>query len=139
MSEQPKPLSAEEVVRLRSLLDKPHATIFRDEFEAIIATLDAERARADAAERDLNTAREVNKATLLLAESSERAAEDRIAAATRKAVAAEKSCEEWQECAGNLALALKNQFHEESRTDEMREALAEFDRLASEATKGVEF
>ena len=99
MSEQPKPLSAEEEARLRSLLDKPHATIFRDEFEAIIATLDAERARADAAQ---------------------------------------KSCEDWQECAGNLALALKNQFHEESRTDEMREALAEFDRLASEATKGVE-
>ncbi len=134
----PKPLSAEEEVRLRALLDKPHATIFRDEFEAIIATIDAERARADAAEIDLNAAREVNKATLRLAESGERAAVDRIAAATRRADAAEKSCEDWQECAGHLALAIKNQFHEDSRTDEMREALAEFDRLAGEAAKGVE-
>lgn len=46
--------------------------------------------------------------------------------------------EDWQECAANLALALKAAAPVEHRTPDENEALAEFDRLASEATKGVE-
>ena len=94
MSEQPKPLSAEEVVRdaftngVPGSADKAGWVALRAAVFKVLATLEAERARADAAQSAL---------------------------------------EDWQECAGNLALALKNHFHEESRTDEMREALAEFE------------
>lgn len=45
--------------------------------------------------------------------------------------------EDWQDCASHLALAIEG-VRGKHHTDEMREALAEFDRLASEATKGVE-
>ena len=141
MSEQPKPLSAEVLALVEWIGNKtnlethegqavylhaddcpsfcdlacngPEGAQAAERFDALLfATLDAESKRADA----LNE----------LAEHS-----------GRRADACEVLLEDWQECAGNLALSIKNQFHEESRTDEIREALAEFDRLASEATKGV--
>ena len=254
MSEQPKPLSAEEVVRdaftngVPGSADKAGWVALRAAVFKVLATLDAERARADAAERALRSyTREARKCQASftadppvdcdwpncgcdphaervmdgLRESGWRSLEEylqqveRADAAERRANAYDRvlneiaqagcgcdegipyrcpSCrandldlskevmphaggspsttrdvagaahpnnagrlqsthwqgcehahhrcalslmEDWQECAEHLARAIMDAVPEGERPFQMRGALAEFNRLASEATKGV--
>lgn len=185
MSEQPKPLSAEVLALVEWIGNKtnlethegravylhaddcpsfcdfacngPEGAQAAEQFDALLfATLDAERERADAAERSVQKLKRAMEYVIERASeiTSDHHRDDcpvdygcescrlgdivNDAMSDGEIVAAEKSCEDWQECAGHLALALKNAVHPSVYSAEVAMALAEFDRLAGEATKGVE-